>query len=107
MRRTVILFVRLPRLGTGKKRLGRDIGVVAALRFERLMLARALRRLGRDRRWKLRLAVTPDHAARRWPGRRDVVPQGRGDLGERMHRALAGCPAGPAILIGSDIPGLS
>ncbi len=107
MRRTVILFVRLPRLGAGKRRLARDIGVVAALRFERLMLARALRRLGRDRRWKLRLAVTPDHAAGRWPGRLDVVPQGRGDLGERMRRALAGCPPGPVVLVGSDIPGLS
>src|SRR5580704_12447928 len=107
MRRHLILFVREPRLGTGKRRLARDIGAVAALRFERLMLARSLRRLGRDPRWKLRLAVTPDHAAGRWPGRRDVVPQGRGDLGERMHRALAGCPPGPAVLVGSDIPGLS
>jgi rSAM/selenodomain-associated transferase 1 len=107
MRRHLILFVRLPRLGAGKRRLARDIGAVAALRFERLMLARNLRRLGRDRRWKLLLAATPDRAARRWPGRFPVVPQGRGDLGERMRRALAACPPGPAVLIGSDIPGLA
>jgi hypothetical protein len=107
MRRQVILFVRLPRLGAGKRRLAREIGAVAALRFERLMLARAQRRLGRDRRWQLRLAVTPDRAARQWPTGLVVTPQGHGDLGERMRRALAASPPGPALLVGSDIPGLT
>jgi uncharacterized protein len=103
-RLTLILFVRLPRLGMGKKRLARDIGAVAALRFERLMLGHCLRRLGRDRRWRLRLAVTPDRAARHWTG---AMPQGAGDLGVRMHRALAVCGPGPVVLVGSDIPGLT
>jgi rSAM/selenodomain-associated transferase 1 len=111
MHRTLILFVRLPRLGTGKRRLARDIGAVAALRFERLMLARGLRRLGRDGRWTLRLAVTPDRAARDWPARLpsglNVTPQGTGDLGERMRRALAACPPGPTVMVGSDIPALT
>jgi hypothetical protein len=102
MRRTLILFVRIPRLGAGKRRLARDIGALAALRFERLMLAQSLCRLGRDRRWTLRLAVTPDRAARRL----GAHPQGRGDLGIRMRRALAACPPGPKLLVGSDIPGL-
>ncbi|HEU0215606.1 MAG TPA: TIGR04282 family arsenosugar biosynthesis glycosyltransferase [Stellaceae bacterium] len=101
-RLTLILFVRIPRLGIGKRRLAREIGDVAAVRFERLMLARSLRRLGRDPRWRLRLAVTPDHAARGWPG---ATPQGSGDLGERMRRALAG--PGPRLLVGSDIPGMT
>jgi rSAM/selenodomain-associated transferase 1 len=104
---TLILFARLPRLGAGKRRLARDIGAVAALRFERLMLARSLRRLGRDRRWTLRLAVTPDRAAPRWPGGFPVLPQGEGDLGERMRRAMAACPPGPVVLVGTDIPGLT
>lgn len=104
MRRHLILFARLPRLGAGKSRLARDIGAVAALRFERLMLARSLRRLGRDRRWTVRLALTPDRAARQWPG---GVPQGRGDLGERMRRAMANCPPGPVVLIGTDIPAVT
>jgi hypothetical protein len=103
MRRTLILFFREPRLGAGKKRLARDIGAVAAVSFERQMLARSLRRLGRDRRWDLRLAVMPDRATRRWPG---AMAQGRGDLGMRMRRALAACPPGPKLLVGSDIPGL-
>jgi uncharacterized protein len=104
MRRTLVLFVREPRLGGGKRRLARDIGAMAAVNFERLMLARSLRRLGRDPRWRLRLAVTPDRAARRWPG---AMAQGRGDLGIRMRRALAACPPGPKLLVGSDIPGLT
>ena len=104
MTRTLILFVRAPRLGAGKKRLARDIGAVAALRFERLMLARSLRRLGRDRRWRLRLAVTPDRAAGRF---RNAMPQGSGDLGARMRRALAAGGPGPAVLVGSDIPGMT
>jgi glycosyltransferase A (GT-A) superfamily protein (DUF2064 family) len=104
MRGTLILFVRVPRLGVGKRRLAREIGDVAALRFERLMLARSLRRLGRDPRWRLRLVVTPDHAARGWPG---ATQQGKGDLGERMGRALAAVGPGPRLLVGSDIPGMT
>ena len=102
MKRTLILFVRIPRLGAGKRRLARDIGEVAAVRFERLMLAQSLRRLSHDPRWTLRLAVTPDRAARRL----GAHPQGRGDLGARMRWALATCPPGPKLLVGSDIPGL-
>src|SRR5436190_10836162 len=109
MPRHVIVFARAPTLGSGKRRLARDIGDVAALRFERLMLGRLLRRLVRDRRWRLRIAVTPDRARHRWrlwPGSIPIVGQGRGDLGERMRRALADCPPGPAVLIGTDIPAL-
>ena len=110
VRRHLVLFVRAPRLGNGKRRLARDIGDLAALRFERAMLGRLGRRLGRDRRWRLRLAVTPDAArvARRlWPRGAPVATQGAGDLGGRMRRALASCPPGPAVLVGADIPGLA
>jgi rSAM/selenodomain-associated transferase 1 len=109
MRRHLVIFARAPALGTGKRRLARDIGDVAALRFERLMLARLRRCLGRDKRWCLRLAVTPDrarHRRRLWPHGMPVTGQGQGDLGERMRRALADCPPGPAVLVGTDIPAL-
>src|SRR5258706_101504 len=109
MLRHLIVFARSPALGTGKRRLARDIGDIAALRFERLMLARLLRRLRRDRRWHLRLAVTPDPALQRkrlWPPGIPIIGQGGGDLGERMRYALATCPPGPAVLIGTDIPAL-
>jgi hypothetical protein len=102
MRRHLVLFLRAPALGRGKRRLAAEIGEVAALGFQRLMLARLMRRLGRDRRWRLRLVVTPDRARPR-----GALPQGRGDLGARMHRALAACPPGPKLLVGTDIPALS
>ena len=103
MRRTLILFARVPRLRGGKSRLACDVGAVAALHFERLMLARSRRRLGRDRRWRLLLAITPDRDARRL----GAITQGRGDLGERMHRAMAACAQGPVVLVGTDIPALT
>ena len=109
MRRHLILFVRAPAYGSGKRRLARDIGDLAALGFERLMLARLLRRLGRDHRWHLRIAVTPDRARYRqrvWPRGIPILRQGGGDLGERMQRALTACPPGPAVLVGTDIPAL-
>ena len=87
MRGTLILFVRAPQLGTGKRRLARDIGDIAALCFERVMIALLLRRLAKDRRWRLRIAVTPDRDCRRarhWRPSLETVGQGSGDLGVRM-----------------------
>jgi rSAM/selenodomain-associated transferase 1 len=109
-RRHLVLFVRAPLLGVGKRRLAGEAGDVAALRFERAMLGLLSRRLGRDRRWRLRLAVTPDRSVARrhlWPHAAAIEPQGAGDLGIRMRRALARCPPGPVVLIGADIPRLA
>jgi rSAM/selenodomain-associated transferase 1 len=109
MRRHLVLFVRAPQFGAGKRRLARDIGDVATVRFERQMIALLLRRLGRDRRWRLHIAVTPDKKrwnAGHWHRGVEAVGQGRGDLGIRMRRALAACPPGPVVLVGGDIPAL-
>lgn len=107
---TVIIFARAPRLGQVKRRLAQGIGAPAALRFYRGELARLCRCLGRDRRWRTVLAVTPDRAAHRgarWPGPRlPRLPQGRGDIGARMARALARHRR-RAVLVGCDIPGLA
>jgi uncharacterized protein len=108
-RRHLVLFARAPQLGTGKRRLARDIGDLATMRFERGMIALLLRRLAGDRRWVLRIAVTPDkarHRARHWHPGATAVGQGRGDLGARMRRALRACEPGPVVLVGADIPAL-
>ena len=99
---TLIVFARAPRLGTVKRRLARDIGAMAALRFYRGQLGRLLRQVGRDRRWRTELAVTPDRV--RWPTGVPMHPQGGGDLGQRMGRALVRHRR--AVLVGCDIPGL-
>jgi rSAM/selenodomain-associated transferase 1 len=96
----LVLFARAPRLGTVKRRLAREAGDRAALRFHRAMLASLARILGRDRRWRTVLAATPDRA--RFPSPLARMPQGRGDLGERMARALARHRR--TVLVGSDIP---
>lgn len=106
-RRHLIVFARQPRLGRGKTRLAAGIGRLEAWRFSRLVLSGLVRRLWRDPRWRLTVAAAPDRAAtaRGWPrGAERRMPQGGGDLGRRMARALAAPPAGPVVLIGSDIP---
>ncbi len=105
--RHLVLFVKAPRLGAVKTRLAADIGALQAWRFYRSSVAGILRRLGRDRRWLCRLWVTPDRFARLggpWPTGYGRRPQGSGDLGERMGRALATMPPGPVVIIGGDIP---
>jgi uncharacterized protein len=102
MKDTVIVFARAPRLGTVKRRLARDIGDRAALRFHAATLAALLRDLLKSRRFDVVLAVTPDQARFRLPVRVQRMPQGHGDLGRRMARALR--PYRRVALMGCDIP---
>lgn len=69
-RDTVIVFARVPRLGTVKRRLAQGVGERAALRFHVATLARLLIALRRERRFHVVLAQTPDRARARWPGPR-------------------------------------
>jgi rSAM/selenodomain-associated transferase 1 len=104
MRDMAIVFSRAPRLGAVKRRLASGIGDRAALRFHRATLLRLLRALAADRRFDTVLALTPDGARFALPPRATRMDQGKGDLGRRMHRALARFPHGRALVIGSDIP---
>lgn len=101
-------MVRQPRAGAVKTRLGRGIGMTGAAWWYRHQCTRLLRRLGRDRRWRTVLAVAPDTAlgARDWPATLPRIAQGSGDIGARMLRTLGAAGPGPAVLIGSDIPGV-
>ncbi len=110
MQRTLVIFLKEPRPGRVKTRLGRDIGMVEAAWWFRHQAARLIRRLRRDRRWRTVLAVSPGReglASRVWPAHLPRWPQGPGDLGDRMGRALRAMPPGPVIIIGADIPGLT
>jgi rSAM/selenodomain-associated transferase 1 len=106
----LVIMAKSPILGRVKRRLGREIGDVAALRFYRFCLSHTAMRLARDPRWRTVLAIDPDGAvaARFWPaqGRMARLPQGEGDLGRRMQRLFARLPPGPTIIVGSDIPAL-
>lgn len=104
MRHVCIVFARAPRLGAVKRRLARDIGDRAALRFHQATAAALLRGLARDRRYRTVLALTPDRA--RWHVPVPTVGQGRDGLGARMHRACARVRHGRVVIVGSDIPGV-
>jgi len=99
-RPTVILFLRVPAIGRGKTRLAKDIGKVEAWRLSRSMTAGVLRR-ARDPRWRLVVRVTPDGALK------GAEPQGSGDLGARLQRAIRAHASGPVAVIGTDIPDLN
>ena len=105
MKGTLIVFARAPRLGGVKRRLAAGIGTQAALRFHRTNTESLIQRLGRDPRWKTMLAVTPEPW--RWPVHLPRKAQQGSDLGARMANALRAAPPGPAILVGSDIPGIT
>ncbi|MDJ0970346.1 MAG: TIGR04282 family arsenosugar biosynthesis glycosyltransferase [Kiloniellales bacterium] len=108
--RHLVIFARAPRLGRVKRRLAKDLGALAALRFHRLNTQVLLRRLSGDPRWTTWLAVTPDVDARGsaaiWRHRGPLLAQGGGDLGARMGRVLRWLPPGPVVIVGSDIPGI-
>ncbi len=109
MQRTLVIFLKEPRPGRVKTRLGREIGMVEAAWWFRHQTARLIRRLARDRRWRTVLAVSPGReglASRVWPARLTRWPQGPGDLGDRMGRTLRAMPPGPVIIVGADIPGV-
>lgn len=100
-RPTLIVFARAPALGVGKRRLAADVGDVEALRLYRAISSDLLRRLGRDPRWRTVVRIAPDR------GRltdRACEPQGPGDLGARLQRALRRHARGPVAVIGTDAP---
>ena len=101
-------MVKEPRPGRVKTRLGRDIGMTAAAWWFRHQTRHLIRRL-RDPRWELVLAVAPDREgmmSRVWPEDIARLPQGPGDLGDRMARVLRSTH-GPTVVIGADIPGIT
>ncbi len=101
-------MLKEPHPGRVKTRLGRDIGMVPAAWWFRHQTKRLLRRLD-DPRWTVALAVSPDNeglASRVWPAHLPRIPQGHGDLGDRMARVFKSLPPGPACIIGGDIPGV-
>jgi len=99
-------MVKAPVAGRSKTRLGREIGMVPAAWWARHQLASLARAL-RDPRWQTVLAVAPDRAVESaaLPSL-PRVPQGRGDLGDRMAHVLRRFP-GPTLIIGADVPGIT
>ena len=122
---TLVVMVKAPQAGQVKTRLARGIGAVSATAFYRHATLSLLQRLGRNavtprpntpssgrrrdrgsEEWRIVLAVAPDGAvgSSYWPRGFARMPQGGGDLGQRMQRIMDGLPPGPMVIIGSDCP---
>lgn len=109
MRKTLVVMVKEPRPGRVKTRLGRDIGMTASAWWFRHQVSALLRRI-ESPKWDIVLAVAPDVAglmSRVWPAHLARIPQGVGDLGDRMGGVFRGLPPGPVCIIGADIPGIT
>ncbi len=107
---TLMIFAKVPMPGRVKTRLAADIGPVAAAGWSRRTLAGLVRRVGFDPRWRTVLAVAPDIAGMVSPLLPPGIPrwpQGTGDIGARMARALQRMPPGPVMIVGSDIPAIN
>lgn len=105
-RRHLVIFARRPAYGVGKRRLARDVGDLEALRFARSSLARLLRTLGRDPRWTLWIATSPDRPTD-WTRPWRAVAQGPGHLGDKFSRVVGALPPGPVVILGADTPDVS
>jgi rSAM/selenodomain-associated transferase 1 len=104
-------MAKSPDMGRVKRRLAREIGSGAAIRFYRFCLSHTVMRLAVDPRWRTVLAVDPGRspAMRFSPLRKGPasVPQGDGDLGRRMQLLFRRLAPGPVLIVGSDIPSIS
>ena len=105
----LIVFARAPEPGRVKTRLAPALGAVAAARLHAQLVERTLRTATQAGFREVHLCCAPQpkgkffSAMKRRFGVR-LTSQGRGNLGERMHRALRRHPG--AVLIGSDCPAL-
>lgn len=104
----ICVLAKSPRPGEVKTRLAPAVGPDGAAALARAFLDDTLA-LARSFPWaRVAVAVDGDASLLEIPHDVEVWPQGTGDLGERMGRALLRALArgGRAILIGADSPGL-
>ena len=109
LREQLIVFVKAPRPGTVKTRVARTAGAERACAIYREMVATVLHKFASIRSVQLRFA--PDDAAEEIkPWLREgwvAVPQGQGELGERLQRAFVESFAvgvERVVIVGSDCP---
>jgi rSAM/selenodomain-associated transferase 1 len=112
-KRSVILFVKLLEKGMVKSRLAQNIDEGLVLRLYENMVLDTIEMLARGQ-FPFRICYTPPGARDQiveWLGHEHYLfPQTGDGLGDRMERAFASVFTGEvkeALLIGSDIPGLT
>lgn len=105
----VIIFAKAPRAGAVKTRLAADVGAGRAAALFRIMTERTVA-TAMSGDWRTLIAVDGAPGLAGWdhifPPRLQRRVQGAGNLGDRMGRQFRAAPAGPALIIGADAPGL-
>ena len=98
-------------MGRVKRRLAREIGASAAIRFYRSCLAHTAAPACRDPRWRTVLAV--DQRTRSRDARSPLAEASRAHAARRlaisalrMQRLFMRLPPGPVVIVGSDIPSI-
>jgi uncharacterized protein len=106
--RRLVIMAKRPAMGRVKRRLAREIGASAALRFYRSSLSHTVLRLAADPRWLTVIAMDSiaDGARPLSRTKAAMMRQGEGDLGVRMQRLFTRLPPGPVVIVGSDIPSI-
>ena len=106
----LIIFARRPEISIGKSRLKNKIGKILGSNFYYFNLMQTIKRLKSDKRINIKICVTPDSSIKHWPKHifynLPRIPQGPGDIGEKMWKILAD-KSKKKIIIGSDIPNIS
>ncbi|PPS40712.1 TIGR04282 family arsenosugar biosynthesis glycosyltransferase [Chroococcidiopsis sp. TS-821] len=111
----LIVFTRYPEPGKAKTRLIPHLGAVAAAQLQRQMTEHTLLQVSKlgDRSLTVEVRFVDGNLElmQQWLGTDiDYQPQGEGDLGERIKRALAAAFARGSqkiITIGTDCPGIT
>lgn len=109
MRGTLIVMAKAPRAGAVKTRLGRGVGTGRATAIFRHLLQGTMTQATQGA-WSTVIAVDPASAITGFdsvfPSTLLRVPQGDGDLGDRMARMFRNAPPGPVVVIGADAPAM-
>ena len=98
-----------PLPGRVKTRLAREVGSTVATWWSRHQLKKIIRNLN-DPRWDIIVSLSPDFFVNRskfWPSKIKCIPQGRGDLGQKMRNIFKFFLNRPVCIIGGDIPGIT
>jgi len=109
IKRHLVIMAKTPQVGLVKSRLAADIGLIPAWTFYRRNLQNLFKEVRKCQKWKTYLFITPDNLlnqSRLWEINTPKLPQGHGNLGQRMNKIMKILPIGPVVIVGTDIPDL-
>ena len=98
-----------PLPGKVKTRLAREVGSTVATWWFRHQLKKTIRNLN-DPRWDIIVSLSPDIFVKRrnfWSPEINCIPQGRGNLGQKMRNIFKLFANRPSCIIGGDIPNIT